>query len=69
MKGRSTWAAALPDVAATCMTQDETQRYWQTMRKAMERAGDTSSAIYKRALEITQGRRDPIDTSSEPGQT
>ncbi len=68
MKGRSTWAAASPDLAATRMTQEETQRYWQTMRKAMERAGDTTSAIYKRALEITQGRRDPIDTSSEPGQ-
>jgi hypothetical protein len=50
------------------MTQEETQRYWQTMRKVMERAGDTTSAIYKRALEITQGRRDPIDTSSQPGQ-
>jgi hypothetical protein len=41
------------------MTQAETQHYWQTMRKAMERAGDTTSAIYKRALELSQGRPDP----------
>lgn len=50
------------------MTHDETQRYWQAMCRAMERAGDTTSAIYKRALAITQGRPDPIDTSSEPSQ-
>jgi hypothetical protein len=68
MKGRSTWAAASPDLAATRMTHDETQRYWQAMCRAMERAGDTTSAIYKRALAITQGRPDPIDTSSKPGQ-
>ena len=47
------------------MTQDETQRYWQTMRTAMEAAGDTSSAIYQRALEISQGRPDPIDTARD----
>jgi len=69
MKGRSTWAAASPDLAATRMTQDETQRYWLTMRKAMERAGDTSSAIYKRALEISQGRPDPVDTTGVAEQT
>jgi len=50
------------------MTQDETQRYWLSMRKAMERAGDTSSAIYKRALEISQGRPDPVDTTGEAEQ-
>ena len=68
MKGRSTWAAASPDLTATSMTQDEAQRYWLTMRKAMERAGDTTSAIYKRALEISQGRPDSVDTSGEAEQ-
>lgn len=41
------------------MTQDETLRYWQAMRSAMELAGDTSSAIYQRALAISQGLPDP----------
>jgi hypothetical protein len=42
------------------MTQDETLRYWQTMRKAMEAAGDTSSAIYLRARSISEGLGDPL---------
>ena len=50
------------------MTQDETRRYWHTMRKAIERAGDTTSAIYKRALEISQGRPDPVDATAGPRQ-
>ena len=44
------------------MTQDETLRYWQNLRMAMEAAGDTSSAIYKRALSITEGLGDPLAT-------
>jgi len=44
------------------MTQDETLRYWQNMRKAMEAAGDTSSAIYKRARSIAEGFVDPLST-------
>jgi len=47
------------------MTQDETLRYWQTMRKAMEAAGDTSSAIYQRARSISEGLGDPL-VSGEP---
>ena len=42
------------------MTQDNTLHYWQNMRIAMEAAGETSSAIYKRALTITQGLPDPL---------
>jgi len=42
------------------MTQDESLQYWQSMRSAMEDAGDTSSAIYKRALAISQGLPDPL---------
>jgi enamine deaminase RidA (YjgF/YER057c/UK114 family) len=42
------------------MTQDQALRYWQNMRTAMEAAGDTSSAIYKRALAITEGLCDPL---------
>jgi hypothetical protein len=42
------------------MTQAKTLDYWQSMRIAMEAAGATSSAIYKRALAITQGLPDPL---------
>jgi hypothetical protein len=42
------------------MTQDQTLHYWQNMRSAMEAAGDTSSALYKRALAISQGLPDPL---------
>ena len=42
------------------MTQDQTMHYWQNMRTAMEAAGATSSAIYQRALAITQGQPDPL---------
>ena len=42
------------------MTQDQTLHYWQSMRIAMEAAGETSSAIYKRALAISQGLPDPL---------
>lgn len=46
------------------MTQDETLRYWQNMRKAMEAAGDTSSAIYKRARSISEGLDDPLHSGN-----
>ena len=42
------------------MTQDDSLHYWQNMRIAMEAAGATSSAIYNRALAITQGLPDPL---------
>jgi len=42
------------------MTQKQTLLYWQNIRIAMEAAGDTSSAIYKRALAISQGLPDPL---------
>ena len=42
------------------MTQNNTLHYWQNMPIAMEAAGATSSAIYKRALAITQGLPDPL---------
>jgi len=47
------------------MTQEQTLLYWQYMRIAMEAAGDTSSAIYKRALAISQGLPDPLAISDE----
>jgi hypothetical protein len=42
------------------MTQDDSLHYWRNMRIAIEVAGATSSAIYKRALAITQGLPDPL---------
>ncbi len=36
--------------------------YWQGMRQALETAGDTQSAIYKRAVSITEQNVDPLDT-------
>ena len=42
----------------TQVTQAKTLHYWQNMRIAMEAAGATPSAIYKRALAITQGLPD-----------
>jgi hypothetical protein len=47
------------------MTQEQALHYWQTMRKAMEAAGETSSAIYKRALAISQGLPDPLEVRNE----
>jgi len=43
------------------MNQKQTLLYWQNMRIAMEAAGETSSAIYKRALAISQGLPNPLD--------
>jgi hypothetical protein len=34
--------------------------YWQGMREALEAAGDTQSAIYKRAVSITDRQIDPL---------
>ena len=36
--------------------------YWQGMRQALETAGDTQSAIYKRAVSITDQHVDPLET-------
>jgi len=47
----------------TQVTQAKTRQYWQNMRIAMEAAGATSSAIYKRALAISQGLPDPLATT------
>ena len=43
------------------MNQKQTLLYWQNMRIAMEAAGETSSAIYKRALAISQWLPNPLD--------
>ena len=40
--------------------------YWQGMRQALEKAGDTQSAIYKRAVLITEQHFDPLDTEGPP---
>jgi hypothetical protein len=42
------------------MNQDDSLHYWRNMRIAMEVAGATSSAIYKRAVAITQGLPDHL---------
>jgi hypothetical protein len=34
--------------------------YWKGMREAMEIAGDTNSAIYQRAVSITERHVDPM---------
>jgi hypothetical protein len=47
------------------MTPQESVRYWSEMRKAMEVAGDTSSAIYRRALAISSGQPDPLAADLE----
>jgi len=47
------------------MNQKQTLLYWQNMRIAMEAAGETSSAIYKSALAISQGLPDPLAISDE----
>ena len=36
--------------------------YWRGMRQALETAGDTQSAIYKRAVSITDQHVDPLET-------
>jgi hypothetical protein len=41
---------------------DSDLHYWQGMRQALEAAGDTQSAIYKRAVSITDQQVDPLDT-------
>jgi hypothetical protein len=47
------------------MTQEQALHYWQNMRMAMEAAGQTSSAIYNRALAISQGLPDPLAVPEE----
>lgn len=39
--------------------------YWQGMRQALETAGDTQSAIYKRAVSITEQHVDPLDIEKD----
>ena len=43
---------------------DSDLNYWQGMRQALETAGDTQSAIYKRAVSITDQHVDPLETES-----
>ena len=40
--------------------------YWQGMREALETVGDTQSAIYKRAVSITEQHIDPLKTEGPP---
>jgi hypothetical protein len=41
---------------------DSDLHYWQGMRQALEAAGDTQSAIYKRAVSITDQHVDPLES-------
>ena len=41
-------------------TEEQTLQYWWSMRRAMESAGDRSSAIYHRSVAITEGQPDPL---------
>jgi len=61
---RTPHAAALPGTKVNVVEldplNDSELLYWQGMREAMEIAGDTNSAIYKRAVSITELRIDPM---------
>jgi hypothetical protein len=46
---------------------DSDLHYWQGMRQALEAAGDTQSAIYKRAVSITEQHVDPLDIEGHSG--
>jgi len=43
------------DLQTPVWTKEETLQYWWSMRRAMESAGDRSSAIYHRSVAITEG--------------
>ena len=47
-------------------TEEETLQYWWSMRRAMESAGDRSSAIYHRSVAITEGQPDPLALRRSP---
>jgi len=48
------------DLQAPVWTEEETLQYWWSMRRAMESAGDRTSAIYHRSVAITEGEPDPL---------
>ena len=48
------------DLQPPVWTEAETLQYWWSMRRAMESAGDRTSAIYHRSVAITEGQPDPI---------
>jgi len=64
IKARSTLAAAWVDAMSSEQTlewtEEQTLQYWWSMRRAMESAGDRSSAIYLRSVAITEGQPDPL---------
>ena len=40
------------------------QNNWEKVKEALEKAGKTDTMFYKRAVAITAGERDPLDTNS-----
>ena len=48
------------DLQTPVWTEEENLQYWWSMRRAMESAGDCSSAIYHRSVAITEGQPDPL---------
>jgi hypothetical protein len=59
-----THATSLPGTTVNAIAvdplNDSELLYWKGMREALEAAGDTDSAIYKRAVSITERRVDPL---------
>jgi len=54
------------DLQTPVWSEAETLQYWWSMRRAMESAGDRSSAIYHRSVAITEGQPDPLAASGTP---
>lgn len=57
-------ASSLPSTTAPVIADDPMNDsellYWKGMRQALEKAGDTKSAIYRRAVSITERHIDPV---------
>ena len=52
------------DLQTPAWTEAETLQYWWSMRRAMESAGDRTSAIYHRSVAITEAKVSKIDTAT-----
>ena len=39
---------------------DQEKRNWETVKLALEKAGKTDSEFYRRAVEIGEGKPDPL---------
>ena len=48
------------DLQTPVWSEEQTLQYWWSMRRAMESAGDRTSAIYHRSVATTEGQPDPL---------